>query len=246
LPAALAACSDGDPKASPPPRASTPRGPAAKPFPELPCKSSEPRTERDGKTLACIVGTDTKVGPITCAADKLVALYGNGKLQECTLKRAHAYNGVPCKAGATAKWFKSAKLYQCSVQKPFAVSGVSCNGRLIFHENGKLHRCELAENAKVGEIEIPAKSQAAFDDSGKPTSVKRPAEAPLAFDTYECAEVDYYRSGTVKTCTTSRDATVAGAKAPTGSLICFDDAGKPSTTAVVGCFGSEPPVTKRK
>jgi len=246
LPAVPTACSDDDSKATTPPRASAPRGSIGKPFPALPCKSSEPRTVRDGKTLACIVGADTKVGPITCAAGKLVALYGDGKLQECTLKRAHAYNGVPCKAGATAKWFKSAKLYQCSVQKPFAVSGVTCRERIVFHENGKLHRCELAESAEVGKVQIPAASRAAFDDTGKPTSVVRPAAAPLVLDSYECAEVAYYRSGTVKSCTTSKDGTVAGVKAPTGSQICFDEAGKPSTTVGLGCFGSEQPLTKPK
>ena len=246
LPTALAACSDDDSKRATPPRTATPRGAADKPFPALPCNSSEPRTERDGKTLECIVGADAKVGPITCAAGKLVALYGDGKLKECTLKRAHAYNGVPCKAGSTAKWFKSAKLYQCAVDKPFAVSGVTCTERIIFHENGKLHRCELADSAEVGKVQIPAKSRAAFDDTGKPTSVKRPPEAPLVFGTYECAEVEYYRSGAVKRCTTIKDATMAGAKAPIGSLLCFDETGMPTKTGGPGCFGSKQPVTKSK
>lgn len=125
-PLALPACSDDDAKTASPQTTTAPRGPVDKPFPTLPCDSAEPRTERHGKTLACIVTAATKVGPITCAKGQLVALYGDGQLKECTLARAHAYNGVPCKMGATAKWFKSAKLYQCSVAKPFAASGATC------------------------------------------------------------------------------------------------------------------------
>ncbi|MBW2527054.1 MAG: hypothetical protein JRI23_22930 [Deltaproteobacteria bacterium] len=245
LPLGASGCSDDAAKGPPPSRASTGARPAKKLFPELPCKAGEPRTERDGKVLACIIGSSTKVGPFTCAAGALAALYEDGKLKECTLARAHAYNGVPCRAGGAAKWFKSGKLYQCSVDKPFAASGVTCRDRLIFHENGKLHRCTLAESVEVGKVQIPAKSEASFDDTGKPATVKRPADAPLEFQAFKCSEVTYYRSGAVETCIAAAKATVADSEAAPGSRICFDEQGKPDSTVEPACFGREP-ATKPK
>jgi len=244
VPMAITACSDDDDSPSAPAPRVTAHRPQDKPFPTLPCNRAEPRTVRDGKTLACIVTADTNVGRITCSAGELVALYDDGKLKECTLKRAHGYNGVPCKAGATAKWFKSAKLYQCSVEKPYATSGVTCRDRLIYHENGWLHRCELAESAQVGKVEMPANSQVAFDDAGKPTHVKRPAEAPLALESFECAEVEYYRSGGVRSCLTAKDANLSGMKTPAGSRLCFDEQGKPSSDAGRDCVGAKQPARK--
>lgn len=242
---ASSGCSD-DAKKAPPPARPAPTQPREKPFPALPCKKGEPRSVRDGKILACIVTAATKVGPITCAANAAVTLYADGKLKECTLARAHAYNGVPCMAGAPGMWFKSGKLYQCSVAKPYATSGVSCEGRLNYHENGKLHRCVLAESAEVSSVKIPAKSEVTFDDTGKPTKVKRPADNPVGKKPYECAEVEYDRSGAVTACTLAQVAALGTAKAPAGSRICFDAEGQPVTAAQPGCFTPGSAVAKPK
>lgn len=243
VPLGAGGCSDEASKSERP--APPPRAPAAPTFPDLPCSPSEPRTRRDDKTLACITTADVKVGPITCRAGKLVALYDDGRLRECTLARAHAYDGVPCRAGAPAKWFKSRKLFQCAVAEPYATGGVTCRGRINYHENGKLYRCELAEGAQLGQVEIPAESEIAFDDDGRPDRVKRPADAPLALGELRCAEAEYYGAGGVETCTLAVEATIFGRAAPVGAVVCFDERGTPTPSAGPDCFGSSAPVKGR-
>lgn len=232
---ALSSCKDDEP-ARPKTSAATRAQPPKKGPAQLACSDDAPKTEKGGKVLGCVVTNDVKIGPVTCAAGKRVELYADGKLAECTLVKPHAWDGVPCAAGQMAKWARSGKLVECGLDKPYERSGLDCRDRIALQENGKVDRCQLYAAVKLGRIELPARSWVSLDAEGKPSAVQYPPDQPQVLESYRCSEIHYYPSGQAKRCITAAMSTLEGRRLSPQTHLCFDEAGKLTTTGDERCL----------
>jgi hypothetical protein len=166
-----------------------------------PCKDDTNKALVDGKLSKCLLTKDFTVDGYTCEGGKVFELLPSGKLKGCYLATAKVVDGYSCKDGLSlydngklrrckltaprnagpgtevraGDWVSfypdgSIRRLESGANK---IQGLPCKGYLnFFHENGKLKKCELSEDATVEGKRISAKSDAGyvyvcFDDKGK-------------------------------------------------------------------------------
>jgi hypothetical protein len=164
---------------------------------------SNKRVEDGKVTSCVLTKPYTTVDGYTCDADKIMYLYPNGKLKSGYLATPKEVNGfscqdaldltkdgklrrckvtqdkmvgdIPVKAGNWVTVYESGAVKRLEIGSGSTkIQGLSCKGYFnYFHENGKLKKCELAEDATLDGKKIAAKGpkgesvHVCFDDKGK-------------------------------------------------------------------------------
>lgn len=129
----------------------------------------------DGKLKGCYLKTAKVVDGFTCKEG--VSLDEEGHLHRCKLSAPkHVSDGIDVRAGDWITLYpKGAGIRRLELESsPNKIQGLPCKGYMNFlHENGKLKKCELSEDATIGGKKVAAKDAkggsvfVCFDDKGK-------------------------------------------------------------------------------
>jgi hypothetical protein len=158
------------------------------------------RTSAQGCVSRCLLADNAKFGAYTCAKGKMASFYPDGKLKDCYLVDAVVINGISCKdafaltvegslrrcrttapatvgavknipEGSWVSFYKGGALRRLEVGKPTEMMGFLCKGYVnYFHENGKLLKCQLAEDKVVGNTSHKAGDFLCWDKAGAPVA----------------------------------------------------------------------------
>jgi hypothetical protein len=126
-----------------------------------------------GKLKGCYLKAPKVVDGWSCQDG--LSLYASGKLRRCKVTAAKsAGEGIDVRVGDWVTVFEGAGIKRLELAAgPTKVQGLPCKGYLnFFHENGKLKKCELSEDATIEGKKVSAKTDAGavfvcFDDKGK-------------------------------------------------------------------------------
>jgi len=158
------------------------------------------RTGAQGGVSRCLLAENAKFAACTCAKGKMASFYPDGKLKDCYLVEAAVINGISCKdslaltaegalrrcritapatvgavknipEGSWVSVYKGGALRRLEVAKPTEMMGFRCKGYLnYFHENGKLMKCQLAEDKVVDKTSHKAGDFLCWDSAGTPVA----------------------------------------------------------------------------
>lgn len=187
------ACRKAEAPAEEPPPAAAPTsaGPS--------CMEGSERLHPDGQLKECLLAADWVYGPYTCRVKWSVVLHPDGKLKECKIAGTATFDGLVVREslalyedGKLRRGVVAAPRTFGDVEAregdwitlspggalnrlelfggPRTIQGYPCKGsENYFHENGRLKKCTLGEDFKLGEKGLPAGTLLCFDESGQPT-----------------------------------------------------------------------------
>jgi hypothetical protein len=127
----------------------------------------------DGKLKDCYLRTAKVVDGYSCKEG--LSLLPTGKLRRCKVTaNKTAAPGVEVRAGDWVTLYDGGTIKRLELASgPNKILGLPCKGYLNYlHENGKLKKCELSEDATIEGKKVSSKSDAGyvyvcFDDKGK-------------------------------------------------------------------------------
>jgi hypothetical protein len=122
---------------------------------------------QSGKLKECSPDGTQRVDGIACS--RTVALHLDGKLRRCELAEPRAFGGAQLPERAWITLFPSGKLERFEAYgDAIEVQGLRCRGSFNYlFENGKLKKCTLAAEAKLGDKTYPTGATVCFDETGK-------------------------------------------------------------------------------
>lgn len=127
-----------------------------------------------GKLKGCYLASAKVVDGYSCKEG--LALYEDGKLKRCKLTAGRSAGvGTEVRAGDWVTLYPEGGIKRLELASGSnEIQGLPCKGYLnYFHENGKLKKCELSEDATIEGKKIAAAKTGAgsvyvcFDDKGK-------------------------------------------------------------------------------
>ncbi len=103
---------------------------------------------------------------------------------------------------------------------PTELQGVPCQGKVEFHDDGRIHHCHLSGDYTIQGNVLPAGSELRFNKPGEGWWCRLARAATfsgLAFPPH--GEVCFHENGEVASCRLSRDSAFLGSVLPAGSTI---------------------------
>jgi hypothetical protein len=127
----------------------------------------------NGNMKGCYLKTRKVVDDWSCQDG--ISRFPSGKLRRCKVSIAkRAGEGTEVRPGDWVTLYEGAGIRRLELASgPASVQGLPCKGYLnFFHENGKLKKCELDEDATIEGKKVSARSDAGpvyvcFDEQGK-------------------------------------------------------------------------------
>jgi len=122
----------------------------------------------DGSLKGCYVSQPTEVDGWSCRES--LSLFPGGKFRRCRLAGDKEEAGVQLKSGDWITVYQSGALRRVENETARKMGAYMCKGSVnLFHENGKLKRCEVAKPTRVGKKRLKVGEAACLDADGKPT-----------------------------------------------------------------------------
>jgi hypothetical protein len=122
----------------------------------------------EGQIKQCWIQAPATIDGVTCKAG--VTLSKDGRLLRCQLGAAKKLGGLELPKETWVSFYQPGGTFKRieAGSGPLDLLGAKCKGAFNFlHPNGKLQRCELAENKTLDGKEYKVGQTVCFDDGGK-------------------------------------------------------------------------------
>lgn len=120
----------------------------------------------DGTLKSCWTNENLELNGVQCTGG--VSLHESGKLSRCKMAAAKKMSGLDLPKGTWVTIREDGSVDRFEVATAIEVQGQTCKGYHNFlHENGKLKKCELFEEATIEGKKYEAGKGVCFDPEGK-------------------------------------------------------------------------------
>jgi hypothetical protein len=135
------------------------------------CRNTGPvTTHGPGKLKGCYTDEQYEISGVPCDAGSL-SIQKDGKLRRCKVAKKATVGPLEMPAGSYITLWENGEPERFENSGAIdAPGGYACKGYMNYlHEDGKLKKCELANDAKVGDKDVKAGETVCWDAEGAPT-----------------------------------------------------------------------------
>jgi hypothetical protein len=166
----------------------------------LVCRDNPLPTKKGDKIVSCVLAKDQPIGELLCKAGGFAELHDTGSLKRCNLAESKNWRGIPCNAGRPAHFHQDGSLESCTVTDTHEMGGVVCKYEIEVYPNGKLRRCRLDKDMKLGGRSVPQRTFVTFSGAGKLRKLEFPPDRATLHDGKVCVHMTFDESGKITGC----------------------------------------------